>query len=264
MSKNLFSEWFTDLVTNLRFFSRLPLPKSVRQNEKWNTPNFRNSLSNLPLIGFIMTFPVIILLNILTFTNLPPLAIAALVIFFMSLISGGLHEDGLADSADGIFGGNTIENRLAIMKDSRIGSYGVIALFFSFFIRIFAFSEILVTTSNLVSSLILIAMAAISRGAMLMPWVMLFPARNDGLSTKFGIPSVWMLLEVNIFAIVLSVPLIIFTSFVNFILAYIFCIWITFIVCYIADKKIKGHTGDILGAAQQLAEIGFLIGLLLL
>ena len=60
MSRKLFAEWFTDLVTNLRFFSRIPLPKSVRQNEKWNTPNFRNSLSNLPLIGFIMTFPVII------------------------------------------------------------------------------------------------------------------------------------------------------------------------------------------------------------
>ena len=78
MSKKLFAVWFTDLVTNLRFFSRIPLPKSVRQNEKWNTPNFRNSLSNLPLIGFIMTFPVIILLNILTFTNLPPLAIAGI------------------------------------------------------------------------------------------------------------------------------------------------------------------------------------------
>ena len=87
-----------------------------------------------------MTFPVIILLNILTFTNLPPLAIAALVIFFMSLISGGLHEDGLADSADGIFGGNSIENRLVIMKDSRIGSYGVMALFLLIFYQNFCIS----------------------------------------------------------------------------------------------------------------------------
>ncbi len=260
--RKFFVDWFVDLVVNIRFFSRLPLPKAIPKDGIWGTPSFSDSLLNLPLIGFIIALPAVFLLIILTFTKLPPLVIATLVIITICLLTGGLHEDGLADSADGLFGGNSPTNRLTIMKDSRIGSYGVIALILSFSIRIFLFSELLIEFNNFLCSFVLIGAVTTSRAAMLTPWVFLKPARNNGLSSKFGAPNFLSFVFVNLYTFIINIPLIFYFSFTAFALAFIMSLWVSFWVCFVANKRIKGRTGDILGATQQFAEIAFLIGYL--
>src|SRR5918994_1725534 len=74
--------------------------------------------------------------------GLPPFVAATIAIGFLALATGGLHEDGLADTADGFGGGRTRDEKLAIMRDSRIGTYGVLALVFSVLIRAMALASI--------------------------------------------------------------------------------------------------------------------------
>ena len=115
--------------------------------------------------------------------GLPTTIVAALALAAGTLVTGGLHEDGLADVADGFGGGSTPEKKLTIMKDSRIGSYGVAALILSFLLRWSA----LVALGFVAIPVLLLAHAA-SRA--LMPALMRLspPARENGLSAGAGRP----------------------------------------------------------------------------
>ena len=261
-NKRPFTGWFVELIANLRFFTRIPLPKIIPREGEWVTPNFSYPLLNLPIISLTLSIPAILLLLVLTFTELPPLVVATLVIFTICWLTGGLHEDGLADSADGLFGGNSPESRLAIMKDSRIGSYGVMALILSFSLRIYLFSEIIIEFYNFYACYILIGAVTISRTLMLIPWVFLKPAKVNSLSTKFGSPNFLIFIFILFNSFLLNAPLMYVFTFSGFMLAFAMSLWISFWVCFIANKRIKGYTGDILGATQQLSEIAFLIGFL--
>ena len=98
------------------------------------------------------------------------------------LVTGGLHEDGLADTADGLGGGRSVERRLAIMRDSRIGSFGALALVLSCALRIAAIAAL----SPRVAVGTLVASGALGRAAMLLPLLLLRPARADGLGASLA------------------------------------------------------------------------------
>lgn len=118
-----------DLACGLSLLTRLP---SI-----WLAPPAdRDSTRPWPLARSIWCWPAIAtligaltgsLLAALRMVHVPPLAAAGLALACQSILTGGLHEDGLADMADGC-GGSTPERRLAIMRDSHVGSYGVMAL----------------------------------------------------------------------------------------------------------------------------------------
>ncbi len=182
-----------------------------------------------------------------------PLA-AGLILTAQIAATGALHEDGLADSTDGLWGGHDPARRLEIMKDSHIGSYGVIALGLSLILRWSALTA-LIGAGWLFAPLI--AAAALSRAPMAVLASALPNARGAGLSAHVGAPSAQTASLAVTIAIALALLSVGWTM-----LAALFWVALTGIaVAAIAKARIAGQTGDILGASQQTAEIAALAAL---
>lgn len=173
-----------------------------------------------------------------------PLA-AALALAAMTAATGGLHEDGLADTFDGLWGGQTPSRRLEIMKDSHIGSYGVLALIFVTLIRWQALNALLAEGQTGA----LIAAAALSRAPMAVLGAALPNARGRGLSATTGRPSAGIAVRAALMALLLAL----LTAPAPLTMALAAALT-TLTLATIAKAKIGGQTGDILGASQQLAE----------
>jgi adenosylcobinamide-GDP ribazoletransferase len=174
-----------------------------------------------------------------------PLLAAVLALAAMTFATGGLHHDGLADFADGM-GGRDRERRLEIMRDSRIGSFGVIALIFVVILGVGALSE-LPSGAPLAAIFLLIAVA--SRLAMLAALDMLPPARSEGLGqgANGGPTGAWLpgLLLAAVFSLAAgAVALAVLPAIVL----------VALIVMRTAKRNLGGQTGDVLGAVQLLAE----------
>ena len=180
-----------------------------------------------------------------------PAALLALVA--AGLVTGALHEDGLADTADGFGGGRDRDEKLAIMRDSRQGTYGILALILSIGLRAAA----LITIGEPIEgALALIAAHAASRA--MLPPAMLFltPARGDGLGAMAGTPGrVSVLIAIAIggfFALGLLGP-------VRGAVALVVASLAVAAAAMLARRQIGGYTGDVLGAFQQIGEIVMLL-----
>lgn len=174
---------------------------------------------------------------------------AVFIIAIQVVMTGAMHEDGLADTADGM-GGFTVEKRLEIMKDSRIGAYGAIALGLALLARQVGISEI--AASGL--PWVLAALGAGSRALMVAIMAWLPNARTNGLSAKAGKPDALPALLIGLLACLLAFGWGGFWIFAGMAVAVA-------LVALIAKARFGGQTGDILGASQQSAEI---VGLALL
>ncbi len=184
-----------------------------------------------------------------------PVALAAgLVLAAQIAATGALHEDGLADSADGLWGGQDRAGRLEIMKDSRIGSYGVLALGLSLGLRWSALTAIFEAGALFAP---LIAAALISRAPMAVLMAALPNARGAGLAHGVGRPGQ----DTATLAALLAAGLA-FLVVGWAVLAPLFWAALAAIgLAALAKQKIGGQTGDILGAAQQVCEIAALAAL---
>lgn len=174
---------------------------------------------------------------------------AAAAIGAQALATGFLHEDGLADTADGLGGGRDREARLAIMRDSRIGAFGAGALILGLLAR---WSAVSVLSAG-EAILILAAVGAASRGCVAVAMYALPPARKDGLAALVGRPEAQTALAAA--AIGGSVLLLFGGAGLAALLAAVIA---ASILGRIALRRIGGQTGDILGAIQQCAEIAAL------
>ncbi len=254
-----------DFVQMVRFYSRIPMPRLPFEADAHSIPDFTTAPRMLPLAGLVIGLPAALILWLAASLGLPALISAGIAVAVAVLATGAFHEDGLADTFDGLGGGWTPERRLEIMKDSRIGSYGGAALIVALILRVGAISALLDETTPLAASLLVLAAAGLSRTMGLTPVAMLPPARSGGFSSAVGRPT----MPVYVLAMTLSliitggligladVPLwgaVIGTGLgLALIAAMIF--W--------ALKAIRGQTGDIAGACQQFSEIAFYIGLLI-
>ena len=189
--------------------------------------------------------------------GLTPAVAAGLVIGVQVIVTGAMHEDGLADSADGLWGGWDQARRLEIMKDSHIGTYGVLALILSVGLR-WAALQLLISLGQLWPAVILTAM--LSRLPMVALMHALPPARAGGLSRSVGTPPRATL--VLACAIALGATLLLVGPWALPLVLTLGGVSLGWAA--IAMAKIGGQTGDILGAAQQLAEITVLLTLLAL
>jgi len=204
-----------------------------------------------PLAGAIVALIAGIIGSIAEAIGMPDPMTAVLVIMVMVILTGAMHEDGLADCADGFWGGWTPETRLEIMKDSRIGTYGVAALVLFLLFRWSAVVALL-GTGTLIGPLI--ATAALSRVPMLALLRFMTCARSGGLSDKVGRPDSETLILASTLAMLLAL---LFSGFVA-LPAALLIIAVTWGAALLSQAKIGGQTGDILGATQQLAEIAAL------
>ena len=182
--------------------------------------------------------------------SLPPGVAALLLIAVQITVTGAMHEDGLADSLDGLWGGWDRARRLAIMKDSQIGTYGVLGLVLTVLLRWLLWSALLAVTLWPAA----LAVGALTRVPMVALSQVLPLARDGGLSRSVGRPPAAAL------ALAAGIALLIGGLAVGWIALSIAISLglVTLAWGLIARAKIGGQTGDILGASQQLAEIAAL------
>ncbi|MFK7754887.1 MAG: adenosylcobinamide-GDP ribazoletransferase [Sedimentitalea sp.] len=184
--------------------------------------------------------------------GLPVGAAAGLMLGAGVVLSGAMHEDGLADTCDGFWGGFTPARRLEIMKDSAIGTYGVLALILSLGLRWVALAMLL--PHGIAAPL---AAAIVSRGCFAVLMTALPLARTTGLSHGVGAPGG----VVSAVSVGLGIVLALMLTGPAILLPALGAAIVVGGLAAVALRKIGGQTGDVLGAAQQLGEITLLLGL---
>jgi adenosylcobinamide-GDP ribazoletransferase len=207
------------------------------------------------LVGLAVGLFGVILLWLLQWLGAPDSVAVLLALAGVMVVTGGLHEDGLADTADGFGAMADQDRKLEIMHDSRIGSFGVLALIISVGVRWASMVALIdVSFSALVYGFL--AATSLSRGVL--PCIMRNApqARRDGLSVDAGIPESQ---PATVALFVGLVVLIIAIGFWNSVLTVILGAIVLIAFLWMAKKQIGGQTGDVLGASQQITEAMILI-----
>jgi adenosylcobinamide-GDP ribazoletransferase len=238
----------------MRFLTIVPLPPSEATAPDWLT----RSAKYFPAVGILVgavAAGVLLLASELWSDAIPAMLATAASI----ALTGALHEDGLADTADGLGGGQTKDKRLEIMKDSRIGAYGALALGFGLALRVAAIA----TMAPWTGAAALIAAGAAGRFAAATAMVTLDYAGDPSasrISHGSDPPVVPEIVVATGFALIALLPLVLVSD--SAVLAGLLggaipAIWLA----RRARKLIGGYTGDVLGAVEQIFEIGFLLGI---
>jgi adenosylcobinamide-GDP ribazoletransferase len=222
-------------------------------------PDFSRAARLVPIAGALVGLMGALVLALAGALGIAPLPAATIAIGFLVLVTGAMHEDGLADLCDGFGGGPTREHKLEIMKDSRIGTYGATALVLSLLLRVGTLAGLVATDLGL-AAVVLVAVGAASRTAGLLPLVLLPPARPFGAGFAAARPSAEALRIAGVLAFVCAcLPLLAGTSLPRVIGACILATLAAYGVVALARRQIGGQTGDVAGAAQQAAEIAMLL-----
>jgi adenosylcobinamide-GDP ribazoletransferase len=255
-------DFIDDVARSVAFLSRIHMPQR-------HFVDFDGRLSRavraFPVAGLLIVLPAAAIVSIFSAIQAAPLFTAFVAVAIQALITGALHEDGLSDTADGLGGGRSKESALIIMKDSRIGSYGAVALILSFGLRVSALAAVIPLVSPSGAGLLVLAAAALSRTAMVWHWSKLPPARKDGVAASAGEPDA-AAVTVALFLGVVLAALLLLVSGVSLLAAVLSIAAFAATVpafSQIVAGKIGGHTGDTIGATQQLCEIAVLAALAL-
>ncbi|MEK4034234.1 adenosylcobinamide-GDP ribazoletransferase [Methylocystis sp. IM3] len=247
-----------DIRACLRFYSRLPVRAGVDGHAM---PDFSRVSWATPVAGAAIGALGSAVLLLSAIVHLPPIVAAATAVAVLSLSTGALHEDGLADVADGFGGGATREQKLAIMRDSRLGTYGTLALCLSTLVRVGAIGA-LCERGALSAAIAIVAASALSRAVGLIPLVISLPARGDGAGSSAATPSA-PALRVALYlgcAIALT-PALGPASLAQTVVAVMAAFGGAIAITKMAQLQIGGYTGDVLGAAQQVSEVAMLVAL---
>jgi adenosylcobinamide-GDP ribazoletransferase len=207
----------------------------------------------LPIAGLLVGLAGAAAFAIVIRCGLTPGPAAMLALAVTVLITGALHEDGLADTADGLGGGWTRERKLEIMRDSRIGTYGTCALILSLGLR---WSALAAIADPSMAALALLSAHAAARAGLPAFMSLVPPARPDGLSARAGQPpgqstAIAFGLGILCLLIVLGPG----KALIGLILLSLAGL----ILARLAMRQIGGQTGDILGTFEQTGEIAILL-----
>ncbi|MCW4117145.1 adenosylcobinamide-GDP ribazoletransferase [Aurantimonas sp. MSK8Z-1] len=213
-----------------------------------------------PLAGLIAALPAAAILLAASRLGLSPEITALTAIAAMIAATGGLHEDGLADVADGLGGQHPKDRALEIMKDSRIGTYGVLALLIVTLARIALLAALCARAPQSAAALYLAA-AAGSRGAMAWLWSSLPPARAEGVAARLGQPTQ----SEGRIALVVGAGLVLLAALAaadpaGAVLGVALAAGATLWFRALIRRRLDGQTGDCVGATQQMAEVALLLG----
>jgi adenosylcobinamide-GDP ribazoletransferase len=239
--------WF-DLLTAVQFLTRLRVPSG---------PYYPDSLARavkfFPIVGLLISSGSLLVYRLLT-PHLPLTLVALLVVVYLAAITGCLHEDGLADSVDGFGGGWEREKVLAIMRDSRIGTYGASALALSLLARVLLIASL---PRSGVAPYLLVA-PVLSRWTTLPLSFFLSPARErnegqiDGQGARIArITTRGSLIIGSLFTLVIAFTLLRVRAFAPVLVSA----GVTLATALYYNHRIGGVTGDCFGATNQLAEV---------
>ncbi|MGN6550337.1 MAG: adenosylcobinamide-GDP ribazoletransferase [Pararhizobium sp.] len=243
------------------FLSRIPVPARFFADEE---EKLSAAARTFPLAGIVIALPAAALIALLDAIHAPPLVAGLLVVALQAAVTGALHEDGLADTADGLGGGREPARALSIMKDSRIGVFGAVALMLTLGLRAAAYAALAAGAPPIAAALSLVGVAAASRAAMVWHWQALGSARESGVAAAQGIPTEtaanWAIgvgvavLGICVLPALGALPAVAALTAAGLATA--------FLTRHVSDR-IGGHTGDTIGATQQIAEAGALVALIL-
>ena len=238
------ARWWGEFCRAASFLTRLPLPvPPVRAAAPLAEAGWA-----FPLVGIVVGLLSGIAYGVAVYLHLPPLAAALIALGLGVRLTGGLHEDGLADTADGLGGGSDPAEKLAIMRDSRIGTFGVLALIFSVGLRATAIAGIAATGPVIAA---LIAAHAVARGLLPLVPRALEPARKDGLGAAAGTPSAAVAWSAAGLGAVIALFAL---DFLPGLVALIAAALVMSARAVLAQRQLGGYTGDVLGAVEQGGE----------
>lgn len=239
------------LVCAVQFLTRLPTPALKTFDPDWITRAARY----FPLVGQVVGG--LSALVLLLAGQVWPGAVAAVLAIAAGLATtGAFHEDGLADSFDGIWGGSTPPRRLEIMKDSRIGTYGAVALVVVLGLKVASLAALPLA----VAACALLAGHGLARAAAvvcmrLTPYAPAAAEAGKWKPTPMGVGT-----GETLFALLLALwPLILLPPVAAAVGVLVGAV-LAAGMAVIARRKLGGHTGDVLGAVEQMFEVGFLLG----
>lgn len=236
----------------LFFLTRLP----VRSARAGSPAALAASAPMFPLVGALVGLVGGGFYGAAAWLGLPPLPAAIVALAAMMWLTGALHEDGLADVADGFGGGHSRQNKLDIMRDSRLGSFGAIVLTLSLLTRIGALAAL---ASPIAVTAVLVTAGATSRALLPIALITWSLARDEGLAATAGRPHPARAAAALMIATLLAFLLL---PSLAAAIALLVAAAAGGVVGLLAQRQIGGLTGDVLGAVQQMAEIAFLLVLI--
>lgn len=239
----------------LSFISRLPVP--ARWSQGLDFEHYSRGIVMFPLIGVVLGG-----LTGLVFMALQPwcgIPLAALfAVLTLALLTGGFHLDGLADTCDGIFSARRRERMLEIMRDSRLGTHGGLALIFVLLAKVLVVSELALRGTPMLAALAAACVAG--RGTAVLLMYRHRYAREEGLGNVFigKITGRQTAVTLGLAAILAAVLL----TGMRGVAALVVTMVAIFILGQLLKRTLGGQTGDTLGAAIELGELIFLLALL--
>jgi adenosylcobinamide-GDP ribazoletransferase len=231
-----------DMAVAFQFLTRLPLPQVA-----FAPDGLARSVKFFPLVGLVIGAGGVLLQRVVS-PHLGRPASALAVLLYLVLITGSLHEDGLADVADSL-GGWTREQRLAILHDSRIGSYGAVALVLSLIARLVLLAELPLERF----AAYLVTAHVLCRWSTLPLSYYLPPAReNQGQGARVArLTSASSFIVGSLFTLATAVIVLRKAAIAPLVAA----ILVPLLSGYFYMRKLGGVTGDCFGATNQLTEI---------
>jgi adenosylcobinamide-GDP ribazoletransferase len=233
------------LAVAFMLLTRLPVGRLLTLSAP---PSLARVVWAFPLVGLVVGGAGGLVYWLAFRLGMPPLVAAVWALAACALVTGALHEDGLADTADGFGGGAEPARKLAIMRDSRIGGYGALALIFSVLIKAGALAALAHPASVAVA---LIVSSMLGRGFMIVLLLTLNPAREDGMGASVGKPGMATIgAAIALTALAAGLLLPFASAAIVLALALVSAIG----MAVLARRQIGGYTGDTLGACEQVIE----------
>lgn len=237
--------WIDDARVAAAFLTRLP----ISLDRAPSRGRLAEASWSFPLVGLAVGIVGGLVFGIAVWLGLTPLLAAVFAIGAQIVMTGALHEDAAGDVADGFGGGATREQKLEIMRDSRVGTYGAVTLVLVIGARVAALAA-LAETEIVIAALV--TAGAASRASMVAVMDTLSPARDDGLAATAGRPEHRNVVVAAAFSVVIGLlALGLYAGIVGLVGAAAGA----GVLAWLATRQIGGHTGDVLGACQQSAEL---------
>lgn len=235
-------------ILTLQFLTRIPVNKDLKANNE----DFAKGVVFFPLVGLIIgAFNLIVLIAASKlFGGVFPIICCLLA---GTAITGGLHTDGLADTCDGIFSSRTSDRMLEIMRDSRIGTIGTIAIIFDYMLKLSLLA--MLSGKGLYMAVLLSPVVAKTLMVLLIK-TSVYARSSPGMGGLYLEKQTW---GATVLAAILGLAIVLGFSGIWGIAAFGVCAVICFLYRSFIYSKLQGMTGDTLGAANELLEVAFIL-----
>lgn len=249
------NKYLLDFLASIMFFTRIPIKWQFFSDKP---PNLTRAAWCFPLIGYVIGIISGTIGDLCLFINLPIFLSCTIAITLSVIITGAFHEDGLADMADGFGAGGLPEKVNKIMHDSRLGTYGTVALILGLLIRL----GLVVSLVELGYSIMAILAFSFASGKLSIIFMRNFFnvsnfSKNGSIIEHVSTKN-WLVATTLWFA-----PVFFIFPFLAILFGFILNFCVIFVIGKMSQRKLNGITGDILGATAFTTELVFLLGLII-